>query len=463
MKRTLWTILILLVIAAAIWVGGNQLGWLPLNTTGSDQNAPTVITSTDQPANATQPNDPVQATTSVIADARVVPIQSAGLGLNSSGIVATVLVQEGEAVVAGQPLLQLDRSLAQATVGKAEADLKRAQANLTDLLTGTRPEDIAAAQAGLDAAQARLDKLRNSTAAGDIAAAEASVAGANAQLQKVLEGASESQLINARADLANAQAELQRAQRAYDQIKWRNDVGATKESADLQKATNNFEAAQARLADLESDASPADVNGASAQIRQANAQLQSLKAARPSDIAAAEAEVRNAQAQLDKLLAGSTPTKIAVAEADVMAATAVLQQQLIALGNTELRAPFAGVVAAIDVQPGEQASVGAPVIQLADTSQWQIETADLTELQVVQLQQGAQAAITFDALPELALTGVVKSIRPFGENSSGDIVYTVILEPERQDARLLWNMTAVVTFDADQTAAAQREVAVAQR
>jgi HlyD family secretion protein len=468
MKQILSFLLGGALFAAVVWFGGQQLGWLPLDANGATPAtqagepgtvAPAGDAATEQPA----PNTPIQATTGVIADARVVPIQRAGLSVSSSGMVAEILVREGATVVAGQPLLRLNQAQAQAAVAKAEADLKRAQANLADLLAGTRLEDIAAAQATLDAAQARLDKLHKSTEAGDIAATEASVASANAQLQKVLEGASEDQLINAKADMMNAEAELQRAQRAYDQIRWRNDLGATKESADLQKATNNFEAARARYNDLLNGTSQADINSANAQIRQANAQLQALKAARPADIAASEAEVRNAQAQLDKLLAGNPATKIAAAEADVMAATASLQQQLIALGNTELRAPFAGVIAAVDIHPGEQANVGASLIQLADTSQWQIETEDLTELQVVQIQQGAEAALTFDALPDLELIGAVKSIRPFGENSSGDIVYTVLLDPNEQDPRLLWNMTAVVTFGAGQAAAADNAVAAVQR
>ena len=146
-----------------------------------------------------------------------------------------------------------------------------------------------------------------------------------------------------------------------------------------------------------------------------------------------------------------------------MAATAVLQQQLIALGHTELRAPFAGVVAAINIQPGEQAAAGVPLLQLADTSKWQIETEDLTELQVVQLQPSSSATIAFDALPGVELIGLVKSIRPFGENSSGDIVYTVVLTPEQQEARLLWNMTAEVTFAPGSSVVQTIQQAVASR
>lgn len=450
MRRFLLIIIIIAIIAVAAFFGGRALGFIPAAGDAQLGGAAADATATPLP--------PVTASQGVIADARVVPIQSAGLSMAASGIVAEVLVDEGEFVEAGTPLVRLDAALVRAAIARAEADLQRSQANLDDLLDGNRVEDIATAQAALDAAKARLEKLVQSTDAGDLAASQAAVAGANANLQKVIAGATEQQLIAAKADIANAEASLTQAQRAYDRVKWRNDVGATQESANLQIATNNYEAARARYDDLLAGAREADINAANAQIWQASAQFNSLKVSRPFDIASLEADVRSAQANLDKLLAGSTATQIAAAEADVKATTAALQQQLISLAQTELRAPFSGLVAAVNINPGEQASPGAALIRLADTTEWRIETEDLTELQVVDVQEGDQATITFDALPDVEMVGAVITIKPFGENSSGDIVYTVSLKPgaitsTTMDsatvlARLRWNMTAVVSFAA---------------
>lgn len=465
MRRILGIIVIIAIIAVAAFFGGRALGFIP----GPGGEGQAGVPGADSTAT---PLPPVTASQGVIADARVVPLQSAGLSIATSGIVAEVLVEEGEFVDAGQPLVRLDAAQARAAIARAEADLQRSQANLDDLLDGNRVEDIAVAQAALDAAQARLDKLLQSTDAGDLDASQAAIASANANLQKVLEGPSDEQLIAAKADIANAEASLTQAQRAYDRVKWRNDVGATQESANLQIATNNYEAAKARYDDLLSGASQADINAANAQIWQASAQFNSLKASRPSDIASLEADVRSAQANLDKLLTGSTPSQIAAAEADVKAATASLQQQLISLAQTELRSPFPGLIAAVDINPGEQANPGVAVVRLADTTAWRIETEDLTELQVVDVQEGDNAVVTFDALPGVEMVGTVTTIRPFGENSSGDIVYTVVLEPGAitsstidssavQD-RLRWNMTAVVSFEANQSAGRVDAVASGQ-
>jgi HlyD family secretion protein len=164
----------------------------------------------------------------------------------------------------------------------------------------------------------------------------------------------------------------------------------------------------------------------------------------PSDLAEAEANLRSSQAQLDQLLAGPREQEIAAAEADVAAATAALQQALVTLADTELRAPFAGTVAELTINVGEQVSPNAPVARLADLSTWQVETEDLTELDVVGVNPSTPVSVTFDAIPDLEIGGTVRYVKPLGVDNRGDIVYTVVIEPAQQDQRLLWNMTAVV-------------------
>jgi multidrug resistance efflux pump len=395
--------------------------------------------------------DPVAAapepqSAAIVADAKVVPVMSADLGLTSSGIAVNVAVREGDVITPGQLVIQLDSKDVQVAIAQARANLMNVQARYDELAAGSLDEDIEAARASLAAAQARLDRITLSTENGDIAASEATVAQAQASLQQVLDGSSEQQLIEARANIHSAEADLKRAQSAYNLVKWRNDLGATKESADLQKATIAYEAAKARLTDLENGATQAEIAAASAQVRQSQAQLNSLRNSRPADIAVYQADVRQAQAQLDKLLKGTRPELLAQAEANVAASTAALQQQLVALSKLELRAPFTGTVASLDVTLGEQVTQGVPVLRLADLEQLQLETEDLTELQVVLIQEGDAATVSFDAIPDLTMTGTVTRIRPFGETSSGDIVYRATIALPQADPRLRWNMTAVVTF-----------------
>ena len=50
---------------------------------------------------------PVIADTSIMAEGRLEPVQFAEIAFTASGVISEVLVQEGEAVKKGQPLIQL--------------------------------------------------------------------------------------------------------------------------------------------------------------------------------------------------------------------------------------------------------------------------------------------------------------------------------------------------------------------
>ena len=117
------------------------------------------------------------------------------------------------------------------------------------------------------------------------------------------------------------------------------------------------------------------------------------------------------------------------------------------MSETELKAPFAGTVAEIVPLAGEQVGAGAVVMRLADLSAWQIETDDLTELDVVKVKVGAPASLTFDALPGVELTGKVVQIKPIGAEKQGDMTYTVVIQPDKHEDRLHWNMTATATIE----------------
>lgn len=444
-------VIVIIVLLVLVGIGGYaavRTGLLPVP--GQTPATPTAdggaTAQSGAAAEAPLPAANRAADGSVVADARVVPVQEASLSLPINGIVEEILVSEGEQVEAGTVLLRLNAAQQKVAVARAQADLQRAQARLDQLVAGPRPQEITQAEAALAAAQTRYDRLAKASQPGNIAAAEAGVAAAQASLAQVLEGPSEQQIIEARAEVARAEAQVRQAQAAYNQVKFSPDVGALPQSAQLQQATISYEAAQARLADLQAGATQAEIASASAQVRQARAQLDKIKAEQPSDLVEAGISVQQSQAQLDLLLAGARPEEITAAEADVAAATAALQQALVSLADTELRAPFAGTVAELNANAGEQPSGALPVVRLAALGTWQVETEDLTELDVVGVDEATPVVLTFDAIPDLEMPGRVKYVKPLGTDNRGDIVYTVVIEPTQQDPRLLWNMTAVATL-----------------
>lgn len=431
MKKFALALLALLLLGAAAFVA------LRFSTSPKENDTPQV-----QPAPAAAPSTPAAR---AVVDGRVVPLRRADLSLPIPGIVAEILVEEGNAVSAGQPLLRLRAEQQRATLAQAEAQLARAQARLNELKAGAQEAELAAATALRDQAQARLARIQSGPATAERTVAQATLAEAQARLQGVLAGTtSEQQKIAAQAELANAQARVRQAQAAYDPVAGLADISARPEALALEQATNAMQAAQARLDDLNRGPRSSDVDAARAGVQRATAQLALLDIVDQASVDEAQAAVRQAQAQIDLLSAGSRPESIAAAQADIALAEAGIAQAKAALADTELLAPFAGVVAGLDVAVGEQAAAGATVVRLADLSVWQIETEDLTEFDVVGVQSGDAVELAFDALPDLKLTGAVVRIRPIGEDNRGDIVYTLLIDPAEQDSRLLWNMTAVV-------------------
>ena len=403
-----------------------------------------------QPAQAT-PNATqvaVKAGGKTVAEGRVVPARSATLSFTAGGVVSEVLVIEGAQVKADQVIVRLDARTQIAAVAQADAAFKRAQSQLDALKAGPRPQEVASAKAALDGAQAQLAKLLAGVPPEDVSASAAAVAIAQVQLQQVQEGNSPQQIESARADLANAAAVLKLRQADYDRVAYEPGVGARPESIALEQATNTFAAARARYDDLAKGPTASSLALAKARVQQAVAQLNAVKVpARPADIDAVKADIRKAQAQLDLVQAGARPEDIAAAQASVDSAKAAQDQAMTALSQTELRAPFAGVVAFLDARVGEQLAPNAVAVRMADPSVWEVETTDLTELNIVSVHEGSKAIVTVDALPGVDIAGKVIRIRQYGENKQGDIVYQVVVRPDSQDQRLRWNMTASVTLE----------------
>ena len=117
------------------------------------------------------------------------------------------------------------------------------------------------------------------------------------------------------------------------------------------------------------------------------------------------------------------------------------------LSNYELKAPFDGEVMDINVSVNETVGPETWAVIVADTSQWYIETSDLTELEVVDVALGQNVSILADALPDVEMHGVVDEISQSYKSQGGDILYTVRIKVNDVDPRMRWGMTVEVTFE----------------
>src|SRR4051794_35722879 len=132
---------IIIAIVVLLMVGGG--GYLALTASqGKLGNAP-------QPT-ATPPTKTTSINTGgeVVAEAEVLPMKFAELSLPTTGIVAQVLVAEGDSVKQGQVLLRIDSKRQAAAVSQAQAGLDAAKAKQ------------ATSQATLAKAQAALAQLK---------------------------------------------------------------------------------------------------------------------------------------------------------------------------------------------------------------------------------------------------------------------------------------------------------------
>jgi multidrug resistance efflux pump len=240
---------------------------------------------------------------------------------------------------------------------------------------------------------------------------------------------------------------LQQAQSAYNEVSWRNDIGALPQSRQLQEASANLEAAQARYDALFAEPTADAISAARARVEQARSALDRLQApATEAQLAEAEAQVRAAQAQVDALTEGVRNETLSVVASAVAETRALLQRAEQDLANLELRAPFTGTVTAVNVAEGEFVGAGVPVITLADLDHLQAETFDLSERDVAFVQVGEAANVLIEPLL-VTVPGRVARVAPQANIIGGDVVYTVLVDLDEQPVGLRWGMSAEVTIE----------------
>ena len=431
--------------------------WLVMALTACDSSQPAPVKPT--PTAAAPVRGGVPSGQRIIAAGRVTPVTHADLNPGAVGTVSELLVAEGSPVVKDQPLLRIDSRQQAAAVAQAEAALTRAQAGQAVSLAGQAGAQAGQtrAQALLAKAQAALAKLKAAARPEDLAVARTTEKSAAAELVRAQAPADQGQLIAAKATMEKDARAVQQAQAAYDRVRDAPFGSIGPEALRLEQTTIDYDAAKAQYEQLALLPRAIDVDVAKAHLAQVQATVaQAQAAAGPEAIAAAEADIAAAAADVaaaTAAVAGADATLSSSAAGVASAATALAQAKA-ALADTELRAPFAGVVVMLNARAGEtvlsgaSAPAGSFAVRLADLSTWQIETTDLTELNVANVHAGDAVSLTFDALPGLDLAGKVARVRTYGETRQGDIVYTVFITPAQQDPRLSWNMTAKVNIEA---------------
>ena len=131
------------------------------------------------------------------------------------------------------------------------------------------------------------------------------------------------------------------------------------------------------------------------------------------------------------------------AEAGVQQAQASVESAQARLAQGTLTAPFDGTVTSLSVIPGEFVPSDQAVVTLATLNNLQVETTDLNEADIPNVQIGDPVNVFIEALNK-NISGKVIRISPRAETVGGDVVFKVTIAPDEQPEGLLWGMTAEV-------------------
>lgn len=437
-RKWLWIGATVLVIALIIFFAARELGDRAAQVTAQTQTGETVtITRGDLAASAT-------------ASGQVTARRQAALALATSGRVQRVLVQAGDVVEAGAPLVQLETEALERAVNTAEQNVAIQQANLEQLQAGPSASELAAAEAAVTSAQTQFDDLLDGPGEQEIAAAEANlraaqanVARASRQLGETQTPADEGAILQAQNNLEDAEEAVLEAERAHQGLldceqqedgEWSCEPRdlpflSEEEEADLRRqaelqvvqARENRNAAQAELQRLQQGADENTVGASQANLAQVAAQRDAAQAnldlllAGPTaaEIASARSALADAQSNLAQLQAGPGTLELARAETQLAQAEITLQQAQDNLQRATLRAPFAGVVAAVHVGEGELAAGVA--VDLLDPDSMEV-ALDVDEIDIGDLESGQQAQVTLQPWPDEEIATEITSISAAANN-----------------------------------------------
>ncbi len=165
-------------------------------------------------------------------------------------------------------------------------------------------------------------------------------------------------------------------------------------------------------------------------------------------VAVANDNLSKARQDLTIWETGPQPGDVAVAQARIENAKAVLAAAQAKLQDLELRAPFSGTVSEVNIHQGEWVIPGAQILLIADLEHLRVETTDLNEIDAARVSPEDIVKVTFDALPDVVVSGTVDQIAPKAAQGSG-VNYTAIIAISELPIELRWGMTAFVDIEVD--------------
>lgn len=436
-----------------------------------------------------------------IAESGVVkPAKNLKLDFKTQGKVTTVRVRAGDGVAAGQELIVLDQQELRIQVLEAEAALDVAGAMLDKLLAGASREDIRVYETAVANAEVAL-KNKEQALADVVSDAENDLRQArenalvslkngytkvdDAVRNKVDQFFNNPKSANAQLSFQIGDSQLKisiesgRIEMEDVLNSWKNfldglvlsgdiDFAVSLGKQNISRAKSFLDKASLAINNLNSstelsqatiDAWKAAVSAARTNVDTAWSGLiseeQIIAAAKITNqtninisqtaVDTANAGLKTAQDQLALKKAVPQDADVALAEAQVKQARAVLALNQERLNQTILKSPIDGTVSRIDIEIGETAKAGQPVVFIDSRGKFQIE-ADIYEEDIPKIRIGNSADIELIAFPGKVFKGSVIFIEPAEKIVGGVVYYEVNIGFEEEKEEIKTGMTADVVI-----------------
>lgn len=146
--------------------------------------------------------------------------------------------------------------------------------------------------------------------------------------------------------------------------------------------------------------------------------------------------------------------QVSAAQATIMQAQANYDTASANMRYTKIVSPVKGIVISKEVEVGQTvaASFQTPTLFTVaeDLTKMQIETS-VSEADIGKVQEGQNVEYTLDGYPDSIFYGKVTQVRLSPTTESNVVTYTVIIEVENEDGKLLPGMTANVSIITDRS------------
>lgn len=403
-------------------------------------------------------------TASTTGSGTLEPQAQANVNFKLAGTLTEIDARVGDRVSAGQTLARIDSSAEQNALAQAQANLATAQANLQ------------AAQTPLT--QNQINQLQNSVT-------NAQQAYNDAVAQTNLTNAQDANQVSSdQSQLAIDQQALN-FNTAYQTALQKLNTDKTTLQSDI--TTFNTDGCQSQAYATYSTTCLTDFNAVSSAQSTVNAdqlavntQAAAVNADQTklnTDLAKQQADKVNGQRSVNQAAASLTstqdqlktqtetkPNQIASARAQLQSAQAAVQTAQQNLNDTTLTAPMDGMVNSINGVVGEPVAPGGGTTAEAPGTQAPLPTSSTTtafmvisnvsamevvvpfaESDASKLAFNQEAQVTFDAVPNLTISGHVIAVASSASISSGVVNYYVTLTLNQTNPALRQGMTANVT------------------